>query len=164
MARPPQAQARLTSAADRNAATPGRFSADGSNGQLACVSAGSGMLHPADLRVLVRPFTLAQHELLGFARRCLRQRAELDRVRALVVREALPAERDDLLRGGLGALAERDERLRPLAPVRMRDPDDRAFEYGRVGGDRLLDFDAGDVLAAGDDDVLAAVAELDVAV
>src|SRR6185312_7887144 len=42
--------------------------------------------------------------------------------------------------------------------------DDRAFEYGRVGGDRLLDFDAGDVLAARDDDVLAAVAELDVAV
>src|SRR5262249_7992336 len=125
---------------------------------------GSGMLHPADLRVLVRPFALAQHELLGFARRCLRQRAELNRVRALVVCEALPAERDDLLRGGRAALAERDERLRPLAPVRVRDPDDRAFEYGRVGGDRLLDFDAGDVLATGDDDVLAAVAELDVAV
>ena len=33
-----------------------------------------------------------------------------------------------------------------------------------MGGDRLLDFDAGDVLAAGDDDVLAAVAQLDVAV
>ena len=80
------------------------------------------------------------------------------------MREALPAERDDLLRGGRGALAERDERLWPLSPVRVRDSDDRAFEYGRVGGDRLLDLDAGDVLAAGDDDVLAAVAELDVAV
>src|SRR5689334_11554187 len=69
------------------------------------------MLHTADLRVLVRPFALAQHELLGFARRCLRQRAELDRVRALVVREALPAERDDLPGVSRGALAERDERL-----------------------------------------------------
>jgi hypothetical protein len=29
-------------------------------------------LHAADLRVLVRPFALTQHELLGFARRCLR--------------------------------------------------------------------------------------------
>ena len=49
-------------------------------------------------------------------------------------------------------------------PVRVRDPDDCAFEHGWVGGDRLLDFDAGDVLAAGDDDVFAAVAQLDVAV
>jgi hypothetical protein len=31
-------------------------------------------------------------------------------------------------------------------------------------GDGLLDFDAGDVLAAGDDDFLAAVAQLDVPV
>jgi hypothetical protein len=29
-----------------------------------------------------------------------------------------------------------------------------------VGGDRLPDFDAGDVLATGDDDVLAAIAQL----
>src|SRR5205807_8867905 len=105
------------------------------------------------------PATLFPYTTL-FRSRCFRQRPELDRVRALVVGKALPAERDDLLRGGRGALVERDERLRPLAPVRVRDPDDRAFEHGRVGGDRLLDFDAGDVLATGDDDVLAAVAEL----
>jgi hypothetical protein len=43
------------------------------------------------------------------------------------------------------------------------DRDDGALEHGRVGDDRLLDLDRGDVLA-GDDDVLAAVAELDVAV
>src|SRR5436853_103363 len=48
--------------------------------------------------------------------------------------------------------------------VRVWDPDDRAFEHGGMGADRLLDFDAGDVLAAGDDDVLAAVAQFDVAV
>src|SRR6266699_4451831 len=97
----------------------------------------SGTLHTADLRVLACPLALAQHELLGLARRCLRQRPELDGVRALVVREALPAERDDLLGSDRGVLVERDERLRPLPPVRVRDPDDRAFEYGRVGGDRL---------------------------
>jgi hypothetical protein len=49
-------------------------------------------------------------------------------------------------------------------PVRVRDPDDCAFEHGRMGADRLLDFDAGDVRAAGDDDVLATVAQFDVAV
>jgi hypothetical protein len=71
------------------------------------------MLHPTDLLVLACPFAVAQHELLDLAGRGLRQRPELDRVRALVVRQALPAERDDLLRGGRGALVERDERLRP---------------------------------------------------
>jgi hypothetical protein len=44
---------------------------------------------------------------------------------------------------------------------RVRDPDDRAFEYGGMGSDSLLDFDAGDILPAGDDDVLAAVKQFD---
>src|SRR5271166_857390 len=115
-------------------------------------------------RDLVRPLAFAQHELLHLAGRGLRQRPELDRVGALEVREALAAERDDLLRGRRGTLVERDERLRPFSPVRVRDSDDRALQYRGMGADRLLDFDAGDVLAAGDDDVLAAVAQLDVAV
>ena len=130
----------------------------------ACLPVSRPGLHAAELRVLACPLALAQHELLDLAGRGLRQRPELDRVRALVVREALAAERDDLLRGRRGALVERDERLGPLPPVRVRDPDDRALEHRRVGGDRLLDLDAGDVLSAGDDDVLAAVAQLDVAV
>src|SRR5262249_28310507 len=40
----------------------------------------------------------------------------------------------------------------------------RAFEHSRMSADRLLDLDARDVLAAGDNDVLVPVAELDVAV
>jgi hypothetical protein len=72
----------------------------------------------------------------GSSRRCLLQWPELDRVRALVVREALPAERDDLLGGGRGALVQRDGVLRPL-PVQVRDPDDRAFEHAQVGGHPL---------------------------
>ena len=39
-----------------------------------------------------------------------------------------------------------------------------SIEHGGVGADRLLHLDAGDVLSAGDDDVLAAIAQLDVAV
>ena len=57
-----------------------------------------------------------------------------------------------------------DKGLGPFPPVGVRDPDDGAFEHGGVGGDGLLDLDAGDVLAAGDDDVFAAVAQLDVAI
>ena len=52
----------------------------------------------------------------------------------------------------------------PLAPVLVGDGDDRALQHGRVAGDGLLDLDGRDVLAAGDDDVLLAVAQLDVAV
>ena len=42
--------------------------------------------------------------------------------------------------------------------------DHGALEHGRMPGDRLLDLDRRDVLAAGDDDVLLPVAELHVAV
>src|ERR1700758_2663389 len=65
-------------------------------------------LHTADLRVLVRQLALAQHELLGLAGRGLRQRPELHRIRALVVREASAAERYDFIRGCRGALIEGD--------------------------------------------------------
>src|SRR5208282_418977 len=116
----------------------------------------SRALCSADPLVLTGPFAVAQDELLDLAGGGLRQRPELDRVGALVVGEALAAERDDLVRGGYGTLVEGDERLGPFSPVRVRDPDNRAFEHGGVGAERLLDFDAGDVLAAGDDDVLAA--------
>ena len=52
----------------------------------------------------------------------------------------------------------------PLAPLLVGDGDDGALQHGGVAGDRLLDLDGRDVLAAGDDDVLLAVAQLDVAV
>src|SRR5262249_50661506 len=118
----------------------------------------------ADLLVVAGPFAVAQDEFLDLAGGGLRQRPEFDRVGAFVVGEALAAERDDLLRRCRGAVVERDERLGPLSPVGMGGADDRALEHGGVGGDGLLDLDAGDVLAAGDDDVLAAVAQLDGAV
>src|SRR5262249_51952426 len=58
----------------------------------------------------------------------------------------------------------RDERLRALSPALVRNRDDGALEHGGGSDDRLLDLDARDVLPARDDDVLAAVAPLDVAV
>src|SRR5215467_3114156 len=128
------------------------------------VRAMDGALYAPDPLALSCPLAFAQHELLDLAGGGLRQGPELDRVGALVVRQALAAKRDDLIRGGLGTLVERDERLRPLSPARVGHSDDGAFEHGGVGGDRLLDLDARDVLAAGDDDVLAPVTQLDVAV
>src|SRR5437588_4685555 len=62
-------------------------------------------LRGADPLVVPRPFALAQHELLDLASRRLGQGPELDRVRALEVREPLATERDDLLRRRGGAIA-----------------------------------------------------------
>src|SRR5215472_9555605 len=128
---------------------------------MCCVAdEGAVSLRSANPLVVAGPFAVAQDELLDLASGGLRQRPELDRVRALVMREAITAELDDLLRRSGGAVVEGDERLRAFSPVRVRNPDHRAFEHGGVGNYGLLDLDAGDVLAAGNDDVLAAVAQL----
>src|SRR5215831_3044695 len=113
---------------------------------------------------LAAPFAIAQHELLDLAGRGLRQLAELHRRRTLEAGDVLPAELDDLLLAGSRALLERDERLGALSPLLVRNRHHRAFEDGRVLGDGLLDLDGRDVLPTRDDDVLLAVAELDVAV
>ena len=62
------------------------------------------------------------------------------------------------------ARLQRHERLRPLAPPLRGDRDHGALQHGRVALDHLFDLDRRDVLAARDDDVLLAVAQLDVAV
>ena len=59
---------------------------------------------------------------------------------------------------------EHDERVRRLAPALVRQPDDGDLLDGRVADQDALDLDGGDVLAAADDDVLEAVADLGVAV
>src|ERR1700747_2079288 len=103
-------------------------------------------VHAGYILVLACPLALAQSELLDLPSRGLRQRPKLDRVRALVVREAVAAERDDVHGGHCGALVQSDVCLGPFPPVRVGDPDDCAFQHGWMGADRLLDFDAGDVL------------------
>src|SRR5512138_2580242 len=103
------------------------------------------------------PLLLAKDELLDLAGRRLRQVAELDRRRALEVRDVLAAELDDLRLGGLLPGLQRDERLGPLAPLVVRNRDHRALEHRRVARDALLDLDRRDVLAARDDDVFLSV-------
>src|SRR4051794_16900269 len=111
-----------------------------------------------------RPLLLAQDELLDLPGRGSRQLAELDGRGALELREVLAAERDQLVLVGVLARLELHERLRALAPLLVRHGDDRDLGDRRVAHDRLLDLDARDVLPARDDDVLGAVAQLDVAV
>ena len=64
-----------------------------------------------------------------------------------------------LLAGG-----QHHERLRPLAPALVRDGDHGDVGDRGMGQQRVLHLDGGDVLAAGDDDVLGPVHQLDVAV
>ena len=49
-----------------------------------------------------------------------------------------------------------------FAPLRVGRRDHGAFQHGGVGGDGALHFDGGNVFAAGDDDVLLAVHDVDV--
>src|SRR6266581_7523509 len=117
-----------------------------------------------DALLLPGPFPLAQRVLLHLAGRGLRQRTEGDRPRALEVCEYRAAVGDDVGLRRRPSLLEHDERLRHLAPLRVRHGDHRHLEHVGVARDRLLDLDGRDVLAARDDDVLLAVAQRDVAV
>src|SRR2546426_2333112 len=107
---------------------------------------------------------LAQNELLHLPGGGLRQVTELDGGGTFEVRDVLAAELDDVWLGRRRAGLERDERLGPLAPLRVGDRDHRALEHRGMPGDGLLDLDRRDVLAARDDDVLLPVPQLDVAV
>src|SRR5918993_2492641 len=117
-----------------------------------------------DLLFALRPFLVAQDELLDFAGRGLGQLGELDSRGGLEAGDVLLAEVYDLLLGGLLPLLEHDKRLGALAPLLVRDGDDRGLHYGRVARHGLLHLDGRDVLAAGDDDVLVSVPDLHVSV
>src|SRR5829696_5644836 len=112
----------------------------------------------------LRPFLVAQDELLDFAGRGLGQLGELDGRGSLEAGDVLLAEVYDLLLGRILPLLEYDERLGALAPLLVRDGDDRGLHYGRVARNGLLHLDRRDVLAAGDDDVLVSVPYLHVPV
>ena len=78
------------------------------------------------------PLPLAQHELLHLAGGGLGQIAELDRRRAL--KWARCSRQKSMISPSVAVCArlERHERLGPLAPVVVRDGDDRALQHRRV--------------------------------
>jgi len=64
------------------------------------------------------------------------------------------SEGEDVFGGSLLTVFELDEGFGPLAPFLVGRGHDRHGGDGRVPADRRLDLDGGDVLTAGDDDVL----------
>ena len=84
--------------------------------------------------------------------------------RRLVAGRLVLAPGDQLGLGHRLALGEHHERLDRLAPLLAGDADHRDLGDRRVGEQHVLDLDRGDVLAAGDDHVLLAVADRQVAV
>src|SRR5271157_4370832 len=82
----------------------------------------------------------------------------------LEVRQTPAAPFDQLFGGGGVTGLQADVGLGHFAPFLVGDGHDGDFSYGGMVGQRLLDFNGRDILAAGNDDVLHAVADFDVAV
>src|ERR1051326_363143 len=111
------------------------------------------------------PVRFAQLELLQLARRGADERVtQLDRRRAFVMRHLVAAVRHQVLLRRGRARAEDDEGLDRLAPFLVGQADDRGFRDRGMLEQSVLDLDRRDVLAAGDDHVLLAVADRDVRV
>lgn len=113
---------------------------------------------------------LPELELLNLSGRRLRQlRHEHHLLRHHVVRQIPPAELNDLgLRDTAGApvsaAVDGDEGAGALAPAGVGHGDDRRLRHAGVAVEDGLELDAADVLAAGDDDVLGSVPDLEIAV
>src|SRR5664279_429188 len=145
----PKARAETVCSAARPAARAQRTLLTGPRAQRVCL---------VDAHVVACPLALAEDVLLYLPGRGLRERAELNRDGTLVVGDVVAAAVDDLALGRRPVVLERHERLRALAPFLIWGCDDSALQHGRVAGDRVLDLDGRNVLAAGDDHVLLTVA------
>src|SRR4029077_16916958 len=85
-------------------------------------------------------------------------------MRRFEVRELRPRKLAQLALVGSCAFVENNKGVRRLAPFFMWEPDDRNLLHSRVSQKHAFDFDRRNVLAATDDDVLYAVANLDVTI
>src|ERR1022692_312466 len=95
----------------------------------------------SDLTVPADPVRGAQFPLEDLTAGITRQRVDdLDDARALVVREAVTGESDDVRPGRLVAAAEDDHGHDGLAPVVVGNADHRDLGHRRMPGHRLLDF------------------------
>src|SRR5689334_16035326 len=117
-----------------------------------------------DLAVAAFPVRRPQLELLQLAgRRTSEHLAELDRGRRLVARDLGLAVRDEVGLGERRPLGLHHQRLDGLAPLLVRYADDGDLRDVGMAEDDVLDLDRRNVLAAGDDHVLLAVADRQVA-
>src|SRR3954447_6672483 len=117
-----------------------------------------------DLAVAAGPEGLAEAEFLHLAGRRTRDGVdEVDRGGRLVAGDALLAVPDDGRLVDLAAGSPYDDRLDGLAPLLVRHTDHGALGDALERVDAVLDLDGRDVLAAGDDHVLLAVVDREVA-
>jgi hypothetical protein len=114
---------------------------------------------------LLWPLLFADHAAEELANGAHGQRlvAEDDAGGLLHRADPVAAPGDQLLLGSVGALPQHDHGAWRLAPLGVRDAHDRDLTHGRVVGDGVLQLRGPDVEAAGDDHVLLAVGEEEVA-
>ena len=101
------------------------------------------------------------HLVVGVPRQ---RRDELDAARPLEAREPRAGERAERVAVERGAVAPHDDRRHLLAPARVRRADDRDVGDVGVRAQHRLDLGRRHVLAAGDDEVLHAPGDEEVAV
>jgi hypothetical protein len=85
-------------------------------------------------------------------------------MRRFEVRELRPRKLAQLALVGSCAFMENNKGVRRLAPFFMWEPDDRNLLHSLVSQKHAFDFDRRNIFAAADDDVLYAVANLDVTI
>src|SRR3954468_3832301 len=107
---------------------------------------------------------VAQQVLLHLAGGGLRQLAVDESLRHLECRQSRADEGGELRVVDVGVRAESHVGDGDLTPLLVRRTYHRRLQHSGMGVEGSLHLDRGDVLAAGDDDVLAAVADLEVAV
>src|SRR3989442_1188603 len=117
---------------------------------------GTDLHEPIEVRVAQ---LAPEHLAAGVPRQ---RRDEHDGRRLLVAGEVRPAMRDQLRLARRGAGCEHDEREGRLDPARVGHPDDRSVRDVGMLEQRALDLRRVDVLAAGDDQVLLAVDDVEV--
>jgi hypothetical protein len=117
------------------------------------------------LPILPRPIRIAQIPPQNLARRIARQRLQKSTVFG-VLKPAMRSRVKLMMSVAVACLAglHHHDRLHRFAPFVVGDADHGGFGDIRVIADRALDFGGIDVLAAGDDHVLDAVVDVEVAV
>src|SRR5262245_34062779 len=107
----------------------------------------------------------AQHVLLDLAGGGLgKLRHEGEGMRNFEVSHPFARELAEFVFGCRAARFQYHESARGFSPLLVGNTDNRDFLYRGMAQQDAFDFDRGDVLAAADDDILEAIADLDVAV
>src|ERR1035437_7189198 len=114
-----------------------------------------------DLAFVSLPIRSSQSKLLELSGGGTREFvAEFHLFRTLVTGQKRPTVGQDILFGNGDAVVCHHQGSDHFAPLVMRDADDSHLGHADQREDGIFDFDGGDILSSGDDDVLLAVENL----